>query len=245
MSIIGLGWFGSAFAEASKGAYEVQGTTRSEVKKASLEKSGLYAEVLSRPLIPSQKLLEAEIILLNIPPFEGQLDWFKSWKWNKNSQVIFISSTSVYGEVSGPIDEDSALKPATINAEELVRCEEWFLSFPHHVIIRFGGLLGASRHPGNTLSGKKNLKGGQQAVNLIHLDDTIGFTKLVIEKKIKQQVFNLVAPFHPTRRDYYQNFCRDKNLPLPEFDPSDASEGKIVSHEKVSRIYQFKNPELI
>jgi len=76
-------------------------------------------------------------------------------------------------------------------------------------------------------------------VNLIHLDDCVGFTKLVIEKKITNEIFNLVNPDHPTRKDYYQGYCLREELSLPHF-TLDNMEGKIVSSEKVNSLYSFK-----
>lgn len=231
ISIIGLGWFGSALAKDLARNYEIKGTTRSPDKHPG-------AEVLLVPGIPSDELMNADVIVLNIPPFANQLEWFKSWNWNQSTHIIFISSTSVFGEMSGEVDENTLPVPESENAKELVACETWFKSFPSSTIIRFGGLIGPDRHPGRSLSGRKNIKGGNQPVNLIHLDDCIGFTKLVIEKHLTHETYNLVHPAHPTRREYYQNWCRDHELPLPEFVDSDTP-GKIISHLKVSSLYKF------
>ena len=76
-------------------------------------------------------------------------------------------------------------------------------------------------------------------MNLIHLKDCLGFTKLVIERKITGEIFNLVYPAHPTRKDYYQEYCLKHTLPIPEFvDALDS--GKIISADKARRLYQFK-----
>ena len=105
-------------------------------------------------------------------------------------------------------------------------------------IIRCGGLIGGERHPGKFLSGRTNLDGGNQPVNLIHLDDVVGFVKFVITQKLQQEVFNLVAPSHPSRRAYYQGFCQRRSLPLPEFTDSPVA-GKTISSKKVEKLYAF------
>lgn len=231
VSIIGLGWFGSALKKALEGIHEVSGTTRSPGKHPE-------AELLLPPGLPSKNLMMADVLIINIPPFPSQLDWFKSWHWNHSSHIIFISSTSVYGEISGTVDELTAPSPESANAKELVASEKWFSTFPHSTVIRFGGLIGPDRHPGKSLSGRKNIAGGNWPVNLIHLDDCIGFTRLVMERHLTGEIFNLVHPSHPSRRDYYQQWCRSQGLPVPEFNDSDTP-GKTISHKKVSALYQF------
>lgn len=239
ISIIGLGWFGSALAEILSSEHEVSGTTRS-LFKASHFSSKISVETLDVTNVPSKNLLKSDVIVLNIPPFSDQLEWFRTWEWNNNSHLIFISSTSVYGDLKGILTEESKTSPTTQNAKILIEEEKWVKMFPHYTIIRFGGLIGKDRHPGKHLSGKTNLAQGNSFVNLIHLDDCIGFTKLVLEEKLVSETFNLVSPNHPTRKVYYTDYCFKNNLPLPEFLDSEDS-GKIISHKKVSRIYQFRN----
>lgn len=238
VSIIGLGWFGSALATNLLEAHQVSGTTRTPEKVNNFESQGIKTELLDLKQIPSPQILNAQVVILNIPPFSGQLEWFQSWGLNKSTHLIFISSTSVYGEDGQTVDENTLPNPNTESGKILLAEENWIKTFQNHTIIRFGGLIGKNRHPGKFLSGRKNLTGGLSPVNLIHLDDTIGFTKLIIEKKLVGETFNLVHPEHPTRSDYYQNFCRENNLPLPEFDSS-GGDGKIVSSEKTLKIYSF------
>lgn len=239
ISIIGLGWFGKVLAKELSGTHEIKGSTRSQLKVSALADEQITAEALSPLDRPSQDLLNADVIVLNIPPFNEQLAWFQSWNWNKKTHVIFISSTSIYGEVSGEVDENTVPIPDTPNGKILAQEEAWVRSFPLWTIIRFGGLIGRDRHPGKILSGRQNLGGANQPVNLIHLDDCVGFTKLVIEKKITNETFNLVNPDHPTRKDYYQGYCLREELSLPHFN-LDNMEGKIVSSEKVNSLYSFK-----
>jgi nucleoside-diphosphate-sugar epimerase len=239
ISIIGLGWFGSALADALSQQHEISGTTRNPLKSMNLS-SKTSIEQLDATTVPSNHLLNTNAVVLNIPPFANQLEWFKSWSWNLNTHLVFISSTSVYGDILGTVDENTTTHPVTENARILIEEENWAKTFPNCTIIRFGGLIGKDRHPGKYLSGKKNLAQGNCPVNLIHLEDCIDFTKLVLEKKLVNETFNLVSPKHPTRKAYYTDYCKKNNLPLPEFIDSEAS-SKIISHEKVSKIYQFRN----
>ena len=238
ISIIGLGWFGEALAQELKNQHKIWGTTRSEEKVLLFNQQNITTERLTITDRPSEELLSADVIILNIPPFAGQLEWFKSWQWRKETHLIFISSTSVYGKNTGTVDETISPLPETDNAKILIEEEAWIKTFPNYTIIRFGGLIGANRHPGKFLSGKLNLSGGDLPVNLIHLQDCISFTKLVIDKKLYGETFNLVHPEHPSRRDYYQSYCLKHNLPLPEFIDS-FEDGKIISSSKVMNHYLF------
>lgn len=231
ISIIGLGWFGEPLAKSIlKDGFEVLGTTRTEEKKKVLEKENIKVELLDYPSYPSRNLLESDIIVLNIPPFAEELEWFESWGWNDKSWIIFISSTSVYSK-------------ATASASYLKQQEAWIQDhFDQWTILRFGGLIGPDRHPGKHLSGRKNLSGRLSPVNLIHLDDCINVTKTIIAKNIQNEIFNVVSSEHPTREKYYTDYCLGLGLPLPEFDQNDHSVTEVVSNEKLLQIYPRFTP---
>jgi nucleoside-diphosphate-sugar epimerase len=231
ISIVGLGWYGYPLAlELKKLGHSVFGTSRSEEKLLNFKHQGIDAEILNYPDVPGDNILQSDILILNIPPFKEELQWFKNWNWNKNTKIIFISSTSVF------------TTPESKNAQILSEQEEWVKSnFTSWVVIRFAGLMGNGRHPGKSLSGKMNLSGRLSPVNLIHLTDTIGFTITVIEKNIYNEVFNLASDEHPGREEFYTDYCLKNALPLPVFDPSDSEVKHIVPNEEVKKIYTFKS----
>ena len=112
-------------------------------------------------------------------------------------------------------------------------------------IIRFGGLIGDDRQPVKHLSGKQDIENPDAPVNLIHLKDCIEIIKKTIMNTntvlIWNQIFNAVAPFHPSRNDYYTSKAKKLNLVAPIFKKNTISKGKIVNGEKIiSTInYQF------
>lgn len=230
ISILGLGWYGTPLAiELRNQGHDIFGSTRSEDKTRELRFQNLNASTFSYPDLPSEDLIDSEIVILNIPPFEEELEWFKSFNWNPNTWIIFISSTSVYPE------------PESKNGHILKAQEDWVQThFKHWTILRFGGLYGADRHPGKYLSGRKNLAGRLSPVNLIHQDDCVDFTKTVIEKKLQNILFNVVSDDHRTREEFYSEFCKKTGLPLPEFDKNDQSSGKIVPNDEMRKYYQLK-----
>jgi len=191
ISIIGLGRFGEALGEVLKmDGHLINGTTRTENKIDHLKLKGLNPSLLTYPH-PPLFVMDSEIIILNIPPFDQQLDWFKSWNWIKDTKLIFISSTSVYPN------------PNSSSAEILKIEEEWVKStFSKYCILRFGGLYSESFHPGRHLSGKQNLPGRLWPVNLVHLQDAVGFTKVVIDQALFSRTIHVVCNEHPTSEKY-------------------------------------------
>jgi nucleoside-diphosphate-sugar epimerase len=233
VSIIGCGWYGKELAKSLLiEGYDVYGSTRELNKHQDLTALGIQPFLLNPPQTPLKEHLTTDLLILNIPPFEHQLKWFQSWPWDQNVPVIFISSTSVYH--------------ASANAQLLNQEEEWIKThFKRWNILRFGGLLGGNRHPGNSLSGKVGLKGGNSPVNLIHRDDAVGFTRALMEKKIFNEIFDVVSDEHTTKREFYSEYCQRMNLPLPEFDSADQTVGRIIDNEKIKTIYNLKWPRML
>lgn len=221
ISVVGLGYVGLPLAEELKAlGHDVIGTSRSQKNFAM--------EFLNPPANPTQKILDCDVLVLNIPPFENQLMWFLSWDTRKVKKIIFVSSTSV-------------LK----GHETLRQEEEWVRTFPDWLIVRPAGLIGRGRHPGKSLSGRKNLAGQNHPVNLIHVDDVIGFIIRAIDLNLSKMEINLVSDEHHSRKEFYSEFCVRAGIPVPEFDPSDSSEGPTVSGEAMKKIYQLKVPTML
>jgi len=240
ISLIGLGWFGEALGkQLNHLGHDVLGTTRTPQKGDKLSALNFKTFLLNHPALPDEELFLSDLIILNIPPFHGQLEWFKLWPWRDKSHVIFISSTSVYLDDPILVNEESP----TIQNKELVLEEQWILKHLKQVsILRFGGLLGDTRHPGQHLAGKKDLKNRLWPVNLLHLEDAIGFTLALIEEGLKG-VFNVVGDEHSTREKFYTEYSLKHHLPIPLFDLADQSQGKIVCNTKAKTIYKFRSFE--
>lgn len=240
ISIIGLGYLGLPLGKELKTSGKtVRGTTRSPDKAESFQESGIQAEILTSSNAPSAELLRSEVLVLNIPPSEGQLEWFKSWNWDFSKRIIFVSSTSVYKPSEGVVHEDSEKEMGILSMEE-----EWIAThFENHVILRAGGILGPDRHPGQILSGRKNISKANHPVNLIHVEDLRGIILKLLDSDFKG-VINVVSDEHHKRKEFYQDFCRRNNLPLPEFDEEDLSEGKTVSNERLKTLYTLSWPTI-
>ncbi len=154
-------------------------------------------------------------------------------------KVIFISSISVYEETENftIYTEDHKPNATSASGREIISAEKILLQNPlfDTTVIRFGGLIGAGRHPVKYLAGRSGLANPLGPVNLIHLKDCLRVIKKVLENDIFGEEYNAVFPLNPPREKYYSEKAREAGLEIPEFDHSKSSVGKIISASKVMR----------
>ncbi len=250
ISILGCGWLGLPLAEAmiQKG-FTVKGSTTSPDKVAVLQASGIDSYLISVNLQGIQGDINSfldgsEVLIIDIPPKLRSTQSESFMEKMKNlipyiesasiSKIIFVSSTSVYGDDDEIVTEDTAPHPATEGGLQLLATETLLQKNQHFQtsVIRFGGLIGGERHPIKYMAGKTGLDNPDAPVNLIHRDDCIGIILKIIEKEAWGKVFNGVAPYHPTRKEYYTDIAQALGLPLPIFS-AEKSYGKTISADKV------------
>ncbi len=251
ISILGCGWLGLPLAKSllDKG-FSVKGSTTSADKIPTLENAGIQAFQMELTEVGiagdiNWFLKDSEILIIDVPPklrgnssenfvkkIENLIPFIKSAKIQK---VIFISSTSVYNDEFSTVTEITPTKPDTESGKQLLEVEKLLLlslSDFKTTIIRFGGLVGEDRHPVYHLAGKQNLENPNAPINLIHQIDCMGIIEKIIEKDCWNTTFNAVAPFHPTRKDYYTKKAAELGLSLPQFSESSAAFGKTI-HSKL------------
>lgn len=274
IAILGCGWLGLPLAKSllSKD-YEFKGSTTSESKLKVLKNAGIspfQIQLEEHQIIGNMEdfLKETDVLIIDIPPglrreisnsnemtFVNKIKNLIPFIEKSGIQkVIFVSSTSVYGDsnnfsTSLEVTEETKPNPDTESGKQLVIAETLLQSNPHFktTVIRFGGLLGEDRHPVKFLAGRANVENPDAPVNMIQREDCIG----VIEKVLDfarddnwewNETFNAVAPQHPTRKAYYHKKADILNLPLPTFAEDSESKGKIISSEKAETIlgYSFQ-----
>ncbi len=238
VGIIGCGWLGRPLAkELLDSGYQVKGTTTSNAKMDTLKREGIegFHIKLNEDGITGQIqnfLEDLHILIVNIPPGlrgDNPENYVAKMKFLLEEiqkaavkHIIFVSSTSVYGNVEGEVTEAVAPRPISESGKQLLRSEKLFSTAKtlNTTIIRFGGLIGKDRHPIHHLAGKNGLKNGEQLVNLIHLKDCIHIIKTILEQNYWNSVFNGVYPLHPTKKEYYTNEAEKRGLPKPIFEKS-------------------------
>lgn len=236
VAIIGLGWLGMPLAQSLlRRGIQVVGskTTPDGVDAARMSGIECYQLVLTPELICDPEdlphLFDADALVVTLPASrtaEGGENYFLAVQQVVDSalvygipRIIFTSSTSVYGDTVGKVKEDSPLNPVSVAGKTLVELEQWLHRLPHTSvdILRLAGLVGNERHPGRFLAGKTGVKGGSQGVNLVHQDDVIAAIELLLKLPKGGHTYNLCAPKHPAKKDFYPEFARTLQLAPPEF----------------------------
>lgn len=261
ISILGCGWLGFPLAkEFIKSGYEVRGSTTSPQKLSSLMENKISPILLIlSPDVKGDNLdlfFTSDYLIINIPPprignseefhlaqINSVISELKKYHCRK---IIFISSTSVYGNTNAEVNEEDPPNPESDSGKVLVRVEEFLKTEKGFevTIIRFGGLIGIDRNPVYYFSGKKKIPGGNAPLNLIHQEDCIGIIKCVIEKEIWNETINGVSPNHPIKKEFYTKAAVNMIQNIPEFEDEFKSY-KIVSSIKVQELlnYNFIYPD--
>lgn len=269
ISILGCGWLGLPLAKAliAKG-YSLNGSTTSENKLPILKDAGInpFLIILSEVEGNFESdgisenidsfLAESEILIIDIPPKLRTVDPSSEKKAFvekiKNlipfiekstiQKVLFVSSTSVYGDDNGLVTEETIPNPDTESGKQLVLAEKLLQENQNFetTILRFAGLIGEDRHPVKFLAGKENLENPDAPINLIHRNDCIRIIEAIINQSKWNEVFNAAAPFHPTREEYYIQEAKDRNLPLPKFSAKKSNIKKVISSEKIETTLSYK-----
>lgn len=254
LSILGCGWLGFPLAKMLlKNGWLIKGSTTTPAKLPLLQTAGIESFLISANANEQidSAFLNADILFINIPPSRkiqqnGHLEKMQhlllALENTDVRRVIFISSTSVYGDVCREVIEAEPTVPS-----ELAQAEMLFLSAKNldTTVIRFGGLFGLDRNPGRFFKDKNSIPNGLAPVNLIHLQDCLGLIEAILNQP-KTGIYNAVAPSHPTKKEFYGKAILKMGLAAPEF-LEEKLDWKIISPQKIiiDFNYQFQYPDLL
>jgi nucleoside-diphosphate-sugar epimerase len=264
ISILGCGWLGLHLAKAllEKGFF-VKGSTTSEAKIPVFENSGIAGFLIA--LMPQRVqgnltafLADTELLIIAIPPqlrgtqsesFVEKIARLRPFiEASSVKKVLFVSSTSVYGEDNTMVTEETIPKPDSEAGKQLLIAEALLQESRRFktTVVRFGGLIGEDRHPIKFLAGRENIENPDAPINLIHQRDCIGIIQKIIEKEAWNETFNAVAPFHPSRKSYYTQKAIEHQLPLPKFSSENTIIGKTILSDKITKKlgYSFQENKL-
>ena len=261
IAILGCGWLGIPLAKSLvKNGYLVNGSRTSFEKLIVLETEKINAFQITLSATEVIGDIEAflndiEILIVDIPPklrgiaHSNQKEFVRKIEnlipfieKSTVQKVVFVSSTSVYEEDNSEVTESTIPKPETEAGKQLLEVETLLQNNNQFktTVLRFGGLVGENRHPIHFLAGKKGMENPEAPINLIHQEDCLAIISKIVANEVWNETFNAVAPFHPSRFDYYTQKALDLNLPLPEFDFNKKSVGKTISSQKVETVLAYK-----
>jgi nucleoside-diphosphate-sugar epimerase len=154
-------------------------------------------------------------------------------------RLLYISSTSVYGQDKGEwVDESSECRPESDNGKVCLDAENLLRDkVPDANILRLAGIYG----PGRLVARIESLRAGLVAegnpeawLNLIHVDDAVA-TVLACERRGAPDSTYVVCDDHPCRRrEYYSLLAWMTGAALPQFEPpSSAGLSKRCSNRRL------------
>ena len=265
ISILGLGWLGLPLAlELQKNGYNISGSTSRLSNVESFSQYRLHTCSIRIGLDAilgdwASFLNDSSVLIINFPPkrienietiHPAQIKQIIE-NTPKSIKVIFVSSTSVYQNTNGIVNESFNCNPEKASGVALVEAERLLRDYfgANLTILRLAGLIGPKRHPGRFLSNKRQLKNPESPVNLIHQKDVIGLIKKILELDCFGELINGCSDVHTNRKEFYEKAALELNLPVPVFETTSHESYKVVDNSKGKELldftYEFSDPTSI
>ncbi|MGF1723288.1 NAD-dependent epimerase/dehydratase family protein [Photobacterium nomapromontoriensis] len=249
VSICGCGWLGKPLAvHLAQQGMAVWGSRQDPLSANLLFADGIEGVALSLPTDLTagplgsrlMQFFDTDVLVINVPPgrkedadstlINNVMLLARRARQNGCRRLIFISTTAVYGNVTGTVTEMTTPMPNTASGKAHYQLEqqlqaEWG---DDAVILRLAGLIGPGRNPVKFLSGREGIANGLDRVNLIHQYDCIAAVSRIIACWPGGAVLHLSAPEHPTREKYYCHMANLLELPAPHFASSGDRNAKVV-----------------
>lgn len=255
ISILGCGWYGLALAKSLVAAgYTVKGSSTSPEKLETLSSLSIQPYLLDfqeGSAASDPDFFNTDLLIICIPPkrsSSGQSSFLSkiqkiatAAQAHQLSQVIFISSTAVYGDNNSIVTVSSPTAPDTASGKAMLETEQFLQAIPSFstTILRFAGLIGPGRNPGRFFAGKQEIPNGQAPINLVHQEDCVGFTMAVLEQAAFGQIYNVCSPDHPHKQEFYVKAAQRSGLPLPSFQ-EELLNWKIVSGQPSNSTFNYQ-----
>jgi nucleoside-diphosphate-sugar epimerase len=254
ISILGCGWYGLPLAKALRSRnYSVKGSTTSPGKMAALKQADVepYLVNFEEGRITYDPIFfNSKTLIICIPPkrsagaqsgFPDKIQSIRNAaETGSVKNIIFTSSTAVYGDHNKMVTEFDEPEPETPSGQAMVQAEQ---ILQHETIkttvIRFAGLIGPERDPARFFAGKTNVPNGRAPVNLIHLEDCIGLTVAILEQNAFGHIFNASCPDHPSKQDFYAKAAARSKLEVPTF-IDELNQWKAVSTNHIPSLLKYK-----
>ncbi|HWY51907.1 MAG TPA: NAD-dependent epimerase/dehydratase family protein [Chthoniobacterales bacterium] len=156
----------------------------------------------------------------------------------EGSQILFTSSTSVYGQKNGEwVTEESPAEPKHETGTILRKAEDLVLA-NRAIVVRLGGIYGPSR----SALLRKFLKGdaildpeSERFANQIHRDDAAAAIRLLVKRQESVgEIYNVVDDQPILRGECYRWLATKLNRPLPAAGRSASKRKRGESNKRVS-----------
>jgi len=254
--IAGLGDLGSGLAQQWLG----DGHRVSAIRRQSQAPAGvdLYAQDLftGPVLLPPDQV---DLLYIILTPTDRSVEGYQRAFLHAPKQlldalaaqqplppIVFVSSTAVYGDCSGGVDENTQPKPNRYNGRILLAAEEELSVRSLCTVVRFSGIYGPGRH--RLIRQAEDIAAGAEAPapawsNRIHSEDCVRVLKHLGERWLAQEdlpALVIGTDAQPTVNTRVLNWLaqqRGAELTLPE---PDLAPGK-----RLKSLYLSERPELL
>ncbi len=266
ISILGCGWSGLPLAQSLvQQGYEVIGSTTTPEKVAVIEAIGARSLVWAvsdhwEMTAAQRAFFDADVLVVTLPPpKKAGCDGYArdvhaaiaaAAKETGTRHTILFSSTSVYPDEPAQYTEGEAQRLISRHTGIAMKdLEDVYLDaeLAQLTILRLGGLFGPGREPGDFVIRAGEVRDPAQVVNMTHLDDIIGAVHFAMKRDAGNEVYNVVAPEHPFRGDFYRQALINLNaahrVSIPRFDAEEQHQRKVLSHRICAHGYEFKHPD--
>ncbi|NJC27528.1 NAD-dependent epimerase/dehydratase family protein [Neolewinella antarctica] len=220
VGILGVGWLGFALAESLLAdGVAVHASSRQPGKLAELERAGADTFLVDLPqILPESFFTGLTHLVVTLPPGGRKLKAAATEDYlgklrpllpfldaSPDLRLIFCGTTGVYGDAEGAVDESTPVAPNTHSTRAVVAAETFFFPYADRLtVLRFAGLVGPGRHPGNFFGGKNfPLNQSDAPVNLVHQSDAVAALRLALATTAFKGVYNVCAAAHPPKGIFY------------------------------------------
>ncbi len=153
------------------------------------------------------------------------------------ARLIFVSSTSVYGQTDGTlVDENSATDPRSITSQVLLKAEQIALK-RGGVVVRPSGIYGPQRSFlfQKFMEGTAVIEGtGKRWVNQIHRDDVAGGISWIVNQPDLSGIFNLSDQRPSNHLEIYQWLALRTGKSIPPYAEENHQRKRGWTHKRIS-----------
>jgi nucleoside-diphosphate-sugar epimerase len=217
--VLGCGFSGSAIARRARAeGRSVLATVRSPERAAALAADGF--EVHARPTLDatiSEHVGPHTHVLVCFPP-DGVTDATLAPALRNARALTYISSTGVYGDRTGPIDDSTPLPEPSPRAARILDAETRYRA-EGGTVLRCPGIYGPTRglHQ-RVLRGEHRIPGdGSRTLSRIHVEDLASFALAAAAKRAETYVVGDLVP--APHLEVVRFICEAYGVPLPPHVP--------------------------
>lgn len=255
ISILGVGWLGEALFKnlLTTEKYQVFGSSRKIEKRQRLQQiadeygqeNAVFSISVPDELMADSRFWSCDVLIVTLPPRRSREEVIAKYsaeleqvitlaQKHQVKHIIYTSSTGVYGNQSGIVNEKSEIIPVTDSAKAVANVEAMLSKAgPRVTILRLAGLYGPNRHPGRWFAGRAVIPNADAPVNLVHQLDVLQAIELVINSQSRQfEVYNVCAASHPSKGQFYSRAIQDYGGEQPTKQTGGA-DGKVVDAKKI------------